>query len=213
MSLLQIEINLVRRKLNIYGFFNIVLILLIIFSMLFGIRFLIDFVPDPYLIRNLIATSMVLLGGVQIHPDNKKNHEMRMYTFFPSLKKEIYNYFNYKRMFIVNLIILFLFMPSSFTLLEIKIFFYFATTLQVVMLINTLSYKYLPLKYAETINALLRVGYFAIMSGATSGNDLWGHLQHLNVIVFITISTVIFISNALIIKRPKLNGVLDYEKN
>lgn len=111
-EIFRLNIELIRQRFKIYGFFNIVSLLTVILSILFGLKF-IQFKVGNYNNITIYLISFILITTFEdVIPKNPEKNIYNMKTFFSILDfKSIEKYYKYKNLVIIYTFLIFTIFP------------------------------------------------------------------------------------------------------
>lgn len=111
-EIFRLNIELIRQRFKIYGFFNIVSLLTVILSILFGLKF-IQFKVGNYNNITIYLISFILITTFEdLIPKNPEKKIYNMKTFFSILDfKSIEKYYKYKNLVIIYTFLIFTIFP------------------------------------------------------------------------------------------------------
>ncbi len=143
---LSLEIKLIRKKFQIYGFFNIFSLFFVIFSLLIGFKTIMLVLGHyPQILALLFAMLIITnLTDVTLSEDKLYRNLSQTRAFFPSISiKSVKFYQGYKKLITSYLISIYILFPMSLSLKNIIYFLFAMTLFTLFTLINTAYKKYI----------------------------------------------------------------------
>lgn len=166
-KILQIEIELIRKRFSIYGFFNIFSLMFVFFLILIGGKYLLFHTGNYFNLALLVSLVILLAGLTVVTPDYKKYLQKVsiLNTYFPRVGiNKVKDYYKYRKFVLSCLIILYCLIPLKFPLEDIKYFFAIIIFLLFCMLINTICSIFLSKTIAESVHVFIRILYSIILA-------------------------------------------------
>lgn len=164
---MQIEIELIRKRFGIYGFFNIFSLIGVLLVIFVGSKYLLFYRIDYFNLGLLVSLILLLAGLTMVNPDSKKYLRKIgiMNAYFPSIEiGKVKKYYKYRKSILACLLIFYCLFPLDFEVENIKCFFAMSTFLLLCMLINTICSTFLSKTLAESVHTFIRIVYSVILA-------------------------------------------------
>lgn len=209
-KILLIEIELIRKKFSIYGFFNVLSLLGLFAIIILGGKYFLFRNADYFSLSLIISLFLLLLGLTNVSPSLAKYFIIvsNINAFFPSLGiDKIKKYFNYKKIIIAYIIIFYSLFPLDFDIISMKIFFSICLVLSIFMFINTISSKFSTGNISNLVYLIIRIFYsvfLALYSRALIPIDVEDIVQKSNVVVLGIMFSFFVLVNFLLLTNRKI---------
>ncbi|MGT2637717.1 hypothetical protein ACVRWL_08075 [Streptococcus ratti] len=167
-----LEIDLIRKRFQIYGVFNTLSLLLVILSLLIGGKFLIFFLGNYPKLAPIVSLILLLMGLCNVAiPEDKLFKKLGLLRgFFPFLEIEkVRSYYRYRKFILSILLIFYLLVPLEVTNDTLKYFLIFINLLSFLTLINSLSTRYLSNSKKEMIYTMMKILYCGLLALSIRG--------------------------------------------
>lgn len=162
-----IELQLIRQRFGIYGFFNISSLSIVLLVIFLGIKLLLFSNSNYPELSLMVSLFLLIVGLCDIAPSTKKLFEKMsiIRAFFPSIK--IYNikkYFVYKKIILSLMLIIYGLMPLKWSIDNTKFFINLVSILLLLMLINSLFTIFFSKNIKDSVYFAMRILYGVILA-------------------------------------------------
>lgn len=167
-----LEIDLIRKRFQIYGVFNTLSLLLVILSLLIGGKFLIFSLGNYPKLAPIVSLILLLIGLCNVAiPEDKIFKKLGLLRgFFPVIEIEkARSYYRYRKFILSILLIFYLLVPLEVTNDTLKYFLIFINLLSFLTLINSLSTRYLSNSKKEMIYTMMKILYCGLLALSIRG--------------------------------------------
>ena len=204
-ELIKLKIELVRKRFGIYGFFNISTLLIVILSIVCGVKYILykcDYYED--IVRIIVIFYFILFSGNVF----RKNEDSIMgeYIFFSKISFDVCEqYEKYKKLIIYYTVLIYLLVPLK--LVDMGIFLFYLLFAQILLQVLELGHKYMIKEKYITFKLFL---YFGL------GITLIAHFRNMIELPKIEITTIwqmiiLLILNVFLLKK-NLQNVISKEQ-
>lgn len=204
-----IEVELVRKRFSIYGFFNVVTLVTVCLLMLLGSKYLLFRSGNYFSLALLVSLFVVLIGLTAVNPSHR-NYMKKVSTlnaFFSNVGLEkVKSYYRYRRIIVSYLVIIYCLFPLNVDVQNTKYFFSIFLLLSIFMLVNTISSKYFSKRTSESVHASIRIFYgvlLALYSRHMLPVNIEGLVSQTNLILLVGMSCVIAILNVVVLSNKR----------
>ncbi|TBX29813.1 hypothetical protein EUZ95_14500 [Enterococcus durans] len=162
-----IELQLIRQRFGIYGFFNISSLSIVLLAIFLGIKLLLFSNSNYPELSLMVSLFLLIVGLCDIAPSTKKLFKKMsiIRAFFPSIK--IYNikkYFVYKKIILSLMLIIYGLMPLKWSIDNTKFFINLVSILLLLMLINSLFTIFFSKNIKDSVYFAMRILYGVILA-------------------------------------------------
>lgn len=176
----KLKLELLRKRFDIYGFFNVTSLLLVLFLIAAGVKYFLFRIGHYEEIAWLITIFYFTLFSGSIFVKKLQQRVIREQTFFPEIKvKDFIQFEKYKKWIIYHLIYLYLLFPVRIE--EGGIFLCFFVIEQGLLFFLELVHRYLPKEKFLGVRTVLSIAMCMVMVAYVQGLIILPSLEITNV--------------------------------
>lgn len=206
-----LEVDLIRKRFQIYGIFNILSLFFVSFGLLIAGKFFLA-MGNYFQLVPIISLFLLLIGQCDVAVSTEKlfKTSSSLRAFFPFLNiSTTKHYFTYRKILLSTLLTFYFLVPLNFTYISFKYCFLFMIILSFFTLQISISTLYLSNRKKEMVSTIIKAIYCIILALSIRGmlpaviTNIMQHAMNMNFSSLILIYVFLLILNWWILSPRK----------